>query len=486
MNFAGVKILVLGDVMLDHYIVGRAGRISPEAPVPVVNRERAWTVPGGAANVARGLARLGCEARLVGLAARDAAGETLRKEVLAEGITAALISAGSRPTSCKTRIMAGGQQLLRVDDEVIRMPSLEERVAMLRHVEELLDGCSALVISDYAKGVLLRDAEGRSVCQDAISMAAEAGLPVLVDPKGTDWSRYAGASCVTPNSREFDQVCGAAHVATGKLAEEATQVCAKFDLARLLLTRGSRGMVLFEPGEAPRHIRSVAREVADVSGAGDTVVTVLAACIAKGEGWLKGAEIANTAAGLAVAKLGTAPVNLGELNGALREKNVNPKLLSPAELERRLSEWRNHGRKIVFTNGCFDLLHPGHVALLRESAAMGDILIVGLNTDASVRRLKGPERPIQNEQSRAQVLAALESVDAVALFDEDTPERLIREVRPDILVKGSDYRPENIVGADFVRSQGGEVRLVNIVEGCSTTGLVQQMKGGKDVHNRSG
>lgn len=479
MDFNGIKILVAGDVMLDHYIVGKAARISAEAPVPIINRERSWTVPGGAANVARGLARLGCEVCLVGFAALDPPGDTLRKEVAGEGIEAALVPGHNRITTCKTRIMANSQQLLRLDDEVVRRPDLDERIALLRNVEHLLEGCQALVLSDYAKGVLLRDKDGHSLCEEAIAMAQKMSIPVLVDPKGTDWSRYAGAQCVTPNWAEFQHICQNTPGVNDeeKLTARAGMLEEAYGIERILLTRGGRGMILFDGDGEPERIRATAREVADVSGAGDTVIAVLAACVASGLPWNKSAAIANTAAGIAVGKLGTAPVNISELNWAMQEKHSNPKLFSSAELGKRLQDWRNHGKRIVFTNGCFDLLHPGHVALLRESAAMGDVLVVGLNTDASVKRLKGAERPIQNELNRAQVLAALASVDAVILFDENTPEKLIQAVKPDILVKGSDYNPDNIVGAEFVRSYGGEVRLVNIVEGCSTTGLVQQMRG---------
>lgn len=481
MNFKGLTILVIGDVMLDHYIAGKAARISPEAPVPVVSKERSWTVPGGAANVARGLARLGCETRLLGLAAHDAAGETLRQEVAGEAIKAVLIEGKNRPTICKTRVMAEGQQLLRVDEEVIRPPSLEELTAMRLNLRDLLPGCSAVILSDYAKGALLQDKDGQNLCQAAINMARELGLPVLVDPKSADWARYAGAQCVTPNLGEFNQVCASLGAVPPVRARDydlwAQGLRTRFGVERLLLTRGAGGMTLFDDDGKGERIRAERREVADVSGAGDTVIAVLAACVAKGLSWLESARLANTAAGIAVSKLGTAPVNLRELNAAVKVSASHPKIFSERELLERLREWRRHGLKIVFTNGCFDLLHPGHVAQLEASASFGDRLIVGLNTDASVKRIKGHSRPIQDENSRAQVLAALESVDGVILFDEDTPERLIREIRPDTLVKGGDYNIENVAGAEFVQSYGGQVRLIPLVRGHSTTSLIEMAKG---------
>lgn len=486
MDFSGISILVVGDVMLDHYIIGEASRVSPEAPVPVLRKERAWTVPGGAANVARCLTRLGCQSRLVGLVGHDGAGETLRREIEAEGVRCSLVAAG-RPTTCKTRIMAAGQQLLRVDEETAQAPALEEIVALRKHVEATFPDCSAVILSDYAKGTLMRCKNGESLCNDVIHLAADAGVPVLVDPKGTDWARYAGAQCVTPNMKEFANICEmlfGERLSLAKIAEEnrlrqslALAVREKFALDRLLLTRGAKGMSLFDIDGSSTHIRATMREVADVSGAGDTVIATLAACVAKGLRWEDSAKIANVAAGIAVGKLGTSPVNISELNHALQTEAANPKLFGWREIGEKILEWRRQGQKIVFTNGCFDLLHPGHISLLRQSAALGDKLVVGLNSDASVKRLKGPDRPVQAEENRAILLGALRDVDAVVIFDEDTPEKLIRHISPDYLVKGSDYKLKNVVGADYVLAHGGQVKLVDIVEGCSTTNIVRRMRG---------
>lgn len=479
MKFDGLRILVAGDVMLDHYITGAASRVSPEAPVPVINKKQAWTVPGGAANVARGLAALGCKPELLGLVGRDAAGETLIREMEALGVKGGMIRS-NRPTTCKTRIMAQGQQLLRVDEEVIRGPSLEESVALKLHCDQLFAGCDAVIISDYAKGTLFRDRTGRSLAEYIIDKCERAGIPALVDPKGIDWSRYAGAQCVTPNHSEFAQIAqtlGGVHKESQAAREaEARNICRDFNIANMLLTRGAQGMTLYEKGERAVHIKAVQREVADVSGAGDTVIAVLTACRASGLPWLESAEIANVAAGVAVGKLGAAPVSIEELEEALHRAGANPRLYDWSSLAEKLRGWRKNGQKIVFTNGCFDLLHPGHISLIRQSAAMGDRLVVGLNSDASVRRLKGPERPIQSERNRALVLGAVKDVDAVIIFDEDTPEELIKKIRPDILVKGADYSIANIVGADFVQSYGGQVRLATLVDGASTTGIVRRMR----------
>lgn len=483
MEFSGLQILTVGDVMLDYYISGVTKRVSPEAPVPIVSKRSAWSVPGGAANVARGIARLGCSSSLVGLTGSDAPGETLRQQIAAEGIQSGLVKSRSRPTTCKTRILAHGQQLLRVDEETVQKPDLEERVALRVNLEARIADANALILSDYAKGVLLPGGGAQSLAVDALALAQKAGIPVLVDPKGVDWSRYAGATCITPNTGEFIKVCEAYGLWNGDGEPTSTErqalseaLCKKFNLGRILLTRGANGMTLYEPGNQPVHIRAIMREVADVSGAGDTVIATLAACAAKGDSWQEAARLANAAAGIAVTKLGAAPVSIQELNQAINEKRTNPKLYTWHDLNEKIAQWRRQGQKVVFTNGCFDLLHPGHIALLNQCADFGDRLVIGLNTDESVKRLKGPERPIQNEESRAMLLSALANVDAIALFEEDTPERLIQLVKPDILVKGSDYKLEEVAGADFVKSYGGQVRLAQLVDGCSTTDLARRIK----------
>lgn len=488
MDFSGTTVLVVGDVMLDRYLVGEVARISPEAPVPVVRLERRWSVPGAAGNVARNLSRLGVAARLVGMVGDDRAGQVMREAATAEGIQAELAVSAKRATTSKTRVLSRGQQLLRLDEERVAPLAEEEYIPLRQSISRLLPGCGAVIISDYGKGVFLRREQGDNLCAEIMSLAQVAAIPALVDPKGEDWTRYAGAACVTPNMTEFRQICG---LASGENPSEAERralaegLCRKFGIARLLLTRGPKGMILYAPGEEPQHIRAVAREVADVSGAGDTVIAALAACVARGMPWPESAIAANAAAGVSVGKVGTAPVSIAELNEALREGMDNPKLFALPVLLDKLEEWRRSRERIVFTNGCFDLLHPGHVSLLRQAAALGDRLVVGLNSDSSVRRLKGPERPVQDETSRALLLAALQVVDAVILFDEDTPQSLIQALSPDVLVKGSDYRVENVVGADFVLGRGGEVHLVDLVDGCSTTGLVRKLKHTQDQDDES-
>ena len=484
MNFDGVRILVVGDVMLDHYIAGQVKRISPEAPVPVVSAAKRWSVPGGAANVARNLVRLGVDVAVAGVVGQDAAASDLRAALAAEGIADGLSVSSSRRTTCKTRVLAQGQQLLRLDEEVSAPLGAEEADALKNQVLSLLPGRHAVILSDYAKGVLLESASGCNLCQIIIEEARRLGIAVLVDPKGSDWRRYAGAHCVTPNAGEFDAACGLdAGLTLSRPRREtlAGELRSRYGIERLLITRGPKGMALFTPDEAPVYCRAAVREVADVSGAGDTAIATLAACVGKGLPWAESMHLANAAAGVAVGKMGTAPVSIAELNEALREQADNPKLFSVQNLVEKIEEWRRKNETVVFTNGCFDLLHPGHISLIRQSAAQGDHLIVGLNSDASVRRLKGPTRPIQNENSRALLLAALSDVDAIVLFDEDTPFELISALRPDVLVKGSDYTIDNVVGADVVQQGGGRVYLARLVDGCSTTGIVRKIDNQRDV-----
>lgn len=477
MDFDGIRVLVVGDVMLDAYIAGQTRRISPEAPVPVVSVEQRWFVPGGAANVARNLARLGVDAALVGLVGRDADADLLREALAKEGIADTLVPSAVRRTTRKTRLLAQGQQLLRLDEEDAVPPSAGEAGALASRVRDLLDGRQAVVLSDYAKGVLL-DGPGGCLCRVVAEEARRRGIPVLADPKGGGWDRYAGVQCVTPNAGEFAVACGrepGAPLERPERAALAAGLRSRYRLEHVLVTRGAKGMALFGPEDPPVYCRAAVREVADVSGAGDTVIAVLAACVGKALSWPESMRVANLAAGVAVGKMGTAPVTLAELNAALREGADNPKLYSLPALLDKVEDWRRKNESVVFTNGCFDLLHPGHVSLIRQSAAQGDHLIVGLNSDSSVRRLKGPTRPIQNEQARALLLASLSGVDAVVLFDEDTPLDLVRALLPDVMVKGSDYRVEDIAGADVVINNGGRVYLADLVSGCSTTGIVHKI-----------
>ncbi len=489
MDFSSVQILVVGDVMLDRYVSATVERISPEAPIPVARVESRWEVPGGAANVARNLARLGVRTRLAGLCGADAAAASLRRLLDAEGIEHALCELPQRTTTCKTRVMAQGQQLLRLDEEVRDAPDAAAAEVFRQRIEPLLDGCSVLVLSDYGKGALLDGAGHRGMdglCRRLVRTARERGMRVLVDPKGRDWSRYEGAHCLTPNAAELADVAGPLPAGREELAETALAQCRRWGLEHLLLTRGAKGMALFGEGQEPCFIRAHTREVADVSGAGDTALAVLAAGVAAGMGWEEAARLANTAAGVAVGKLGTAPISLEELRMALRQYDANPRLYSLSSLREKVEDWRRKGERIVFTNGCFDLIHPGHISLIQQCADLGNRLVVALNSDASVRRLKGPSRPVQDEQSRALVMAQLKGVDAVILFDEDTPLELIRALRPDVLVKGSDYNLQTVVGADEVLAYGGTVHLASLVDGCSTSGLVRRMGGPEKTQGTQG
>ena len=475
MNFDNVRVLVVGDVMLDRYIAGKVGRISPEAPVPVLGVNKRWFAPGGAANVARNLAHLGAKAVLVGLVGADAASADLCQSLEQAEIESHLVSSATRTTTCKTRILAQGQQLLRLDEEECCSPTALEFDSMWQAARDLLPSCHVVVLSDYGKGVLLDTTQGTSLCTPVIQEAHRLGIQVLVDPKGLRWERYAGADCVTPNRLEFDTVCGRdPDMPLDREMREklASQMRSNYLIKRVLVTRGPKGMALFAPDMPPRYTRAVVREVSDVSGAGDTVIAALAACVGKKLPWEESMDVANAAAGVAVSKMGTAPVSIAELGQAMRQGADNPKLYTLTDLSEKIEDWRKKGESIVFTNGCFDLLHPGHISLIRQSAAQGTRLVVGLNSDASVRRLKGPSRPVQNEQSRAMLLAALSGVDAVVLFDEDTPLNLIATLQPDVLVKGSDYTVETVVGADIVQAAGGRVYLADLIEGCSTTNIV--------------
>ena len=483
LSFTDCRILVAGDIMLDVYMATHVGRISPEAPVPVARIQKHWSVPGGAANVARNLVCLGCRVTLAGLRGHDDAGEQLQRLLTAQGIRSRLVFTDDRPTPCKTRVVSQGQQLLRLDNEEqddLPPAVLEELWTV---VEAELEAADVVVLSDYAKGVFRRFSREDSLAARIIAACRTLGKPVLIDPKGADWGRYAGADCITPNTRELLEALHTTDEAFPALCDGAAQLMRRHDLPRILLTRSEKGMALLQRDAPCTEIPTRAREVADVSGAGDTVIAVAAACVAKGMDWPAAARIANMAAGVVVGKAGTSPIELAELRAALladagRGKDLsrlNAKIYTLDRLDIDVRNWRRSGKKIVFTNGCFDLLHMGHIQLIEEAAAQGDKLIVALNSDSSVKRLKGERRPIQPERARAIVMAALEGVDAVILFDEDTPLQLIETLSPDVLVKGGDYSVESVVGAQHVLAQGGRVHLASFMQGFSTTNIVSQI-----------
>jgi len=471
--FSKSHILIIGDVMLDRYLWGDVKRISPEAPVPVFHIRRRSEVPGGAGNVVSNLMGLGCQVSLIGVRGRDRAGERLIELMSNNFFHDLTIALEDLPTVTKTRLVSGGQQLLRLDDEEIKPLEPAQCRQVLAHIEEGLDRLHAIVLSDYGKGVL----QSTGLAQEIISLAAKSSIPVFVDPKGADWGRYKGATCITPNTLELEKVYKDSINDVGQLTTAMQAVLDAYRLQWLLVTRGPQGMCLLGRDQAPLHIASKAREVYDVSGAGDTVISMLTLAVAAGYSFPEAAAMANLAAGIVVGKLGTQPVTLFELNAAARiasqahQSYNNSKIATVAAATLQLQAWRANGERIVFTNGCFDLLHPGHIHLLNQCKQLGDRLIIGLNADVSVRRLKGESRPILNEQDRASILGALNCVDLVVLFETDTPESLIRELKPDILVKGSDYRLEEVVGRDVVLSYGGIVKTVQLLEGYSTTNI---------------
>ncbi|MEA3639357.1 MAG: D-glycero-beta-D-manno-heptose-7-phosphate kinase [Lamprobacter sp.] len=472
--FGGGTVLVVGDLMLDRYLWGQVGRISPEAPVPVLHLNRETETAGGAANVARNLVGLGLRVSIAGVTGEDENRQRLLQRLAEQDIeTSAVLVDPTRPTTTKTRLLGNHQQMLRIDAERLAPLSAELEDCLFASIQPQLSAASVLLLSDYAKGVLFG-----GLCQRLIGAAREQGLPVLVDPKGRDFSRYLGASLITPNRAELAQAVGVDPADLESLTAAAKRMRAELQLERLVLTLGELGLLVIEPDRQTR-IPAVAREVFDVSGAGDTVIATLAAGVAAGLNPIDSAHLANLAAGVVVAKVGTAAVSLSELEHAISEEAAlgqAAKLCTLTELQARVRAWQARGERVVFTNGCFDLLHAGHVSYLERARRHGQRLIIGLNSDRSVRALKGPERPLIAEQDRARVLAALAVVDAVVFFDDDTPLRLIEALRPEVLAKGADYSPEQVVGAEQVRSWGGELVLVPLLEERSTSGIIRRMQ----------
>ena len=472
-GFPGLRALVVGDLMLDRYQWGRVQRISPEAPVPVLELERETLSLGGAANVARNLAALGLRVSIAGISGDDGERTELLQALAAEGIdSTAVLAVSDRCTTVKTRVLGNRQQLLRIDREHLAPLSASEQQNLLDLIAPRLDDIDLLLLSDYAKGVL-----NSGLCQTLIQQARGRGLPVLVDPKGSDFSRYAGATVLTLNRAELAAATGIDPLDTTALLERGANLRQRLGLDLLAVTLGEAGIALLQ-ADGCEQVPANVREVFDVSGAGDTVIALFAAGLAAGLDHLDSARLANLAAGLVVAQPGTAAVSRDELIAALDRQATlaqGAKLRSLDQLLPQLDEWRANGERIVFTNGCFDLLHAGHVILLERARQYGDRLVLGLNSDASVRRLKGSGRPVIKQQDRARVLAALASVDAVLLFDEDTPLTLIRRLRPEVLVKGADYRDQTIVGATEVNSWGGQVALIPLSGEHSTTGIIERL-----------
>jgi D-beta-D-heptose 7-phosphate kinase/D-beta-D-heptose 1-phosphate adenosyltransferase len=473
-RWSAKRLLVVGDVMLDKYVWGEVGRISPEAPVPVVRAIHQSHQPGGAANVAMNISRLGAQVEVIGFTGGDENQVLLADCLRQNGVSPKFIVSEGFPTITKQRILGGQQQMLRLDTERAGARSAADYASLLESVQAHLPGCDAVVLSDYAKGVLTPE-----VCKAVIQAARAKEIPVLVDPKSADFSRYRGATTVCPNLGELSKALQMDARDLMPLLDAAEALVQELDLEFITATLGDKGISLIRPGNrmlAP----AVARQVFDVSGAGDTVIAVLALCLGSGLKPETAVGLANIAAGIVVGKIGTVPVEKHELLAALAPQialNAEDKVVSRQELVQRVALWKANGERVVFTNGCFDLLHIGHITVLEQARHFGDRLIVAINSDKSVSGLKGPTRPIVAEAERARVLAALAAVDAVVVFGEPTPLELICAARPDVIVKGGDYVPDTVVGASEVQSWGGQVKIVPTVEGFSTTGLIAKGAG---------
>ena len=471
--FGQPNVLVVGDVMLDKYVWGEVERISPEAPVPVLRAGRQSQQPGGAANVAMNLAGLGARVTVMGFGGGDDDQATLESLLLDAGVKHEIVACPGMTTTSKLRVLAGHQQLLRIDSETKASCFNGAGDSLLRHVMPAIANSSAIVLSDYAKGVL-----SERICRTIINEARRLQVPVVVDPKGRDFTRYHGATTICPNARELAEATGESASDLKWLLAAGQSMVASLNLQHMLVTLSEKGITILRQ-DSRHHVPAAAQQVYDVSGAGDTVVSVIAAAIAAGIPIESAVQMANVAAGIVIGKVGTVPIQREELLGTLShevEADSGDKVMRLEPLLARVAGWRSRRLKVVFTNGCFDLLHVGHIALLEQARRMGDRLIVAVNSDRSVRQLKGSDRPMVREQDRATVLSALTAVDAVVMFDESTPLRLIEAIRPDVLVKGSDYMQDEVVGAAEVRGWGGRLELVPKVADRSTTHLIEQSR----------
>ena len=463
-RFDHARVLVFGDAMLDRYWHGASSRISPEAPIPVVDIAEIEDRLGGAANVALNIAALGGTASLVAAVGQDEAATALKTKLDSASIKSELVELDDRPTITKVRIVSQKQQLVRADFEVVKPvdPGL-----FTRALGKLLGEADVLVLSDYDKGVLEDPAP-------AIAAARKLGKPILVDPKFKDYSAYAGATIVKPNRKEFQAAVGG-WSSDQEMVQKAQTMMTNLGFEAMLVTRGDEGMTLIEK-QSMTHLPAASREVFDVSGAGDTVIATLSASLSSGQTLQDSVHLANVAAGLAVAKHGTASVSGPEVRLEMSKQMDTRGIMSPEQLAQACQEAKESGQKVVFTNGCFDILHAGHVEYLAEAKQKGDKLIVAINDDAGVSRLKGEGRPINHLERRLTMLAGLESVDWVVAFSEDTPENLLEMVKPDVLVKGGDYSVDEVVGGEIVSGYGGEVAVLKLVDGLSTTALAEKIK----------
>jgi len=471
---AAYSIVVIGDVMLDRYLVGHVNRISPEAPVPVVLLKNSEERAGGAANVAANLTGLGFKTQMIGCVGFDETGEALTKLMSQAAIdTQLMMRSKHRPTVAKTRVMSGNQQIVRIDDESAAPFNADETSDLMHQVNAALKQKPAMVIlSDYAKGTL-NDAN----CKAIVAACKAQNIPVIADPKGQDYSKYQGVTALTPYKKEAAEACGVNINDNDALLVAAQKLNGFLQTHFLAVTRGEEGISLIEANNI-QNIAATAKQVFDVSGAGDTVIATLAAGLVHGLNPHDALQLANIAAGIVVGKVGTVPVTQAELIKVLISEDgqsQTDKICDKAQLLSLVNNWKSTNQKIVFTNGCFDLLHAGHVTYLEAAKKTGDKLILGLNTDRSVSALKGPTRPVVHEADRARALAALASVDAVILFDEDTPLALINAIRPNVLVKGDDYSEAQVVGGKEVKAYGGSVKLIPLVKGRSTSNIIKKL-----------
>ncbi|KPK60345.1 MAG: D-beta-D-heptose 1-phosphate adenosyltransferase [Gemmatimonas sp. SG8_38_2] len=473
-SFHEARVLCIGDLMYDRFVYGAVDRISAEAPIQVHRVSSESTMLGGVGNAARNVVALGARCELIAVVGDDTAGhQMMALAEMEDRLRPRLIVEAGRPSTVKARYIADGQQLLRSDEETTRPLTADTERQLLASFEEALPEVDVVVISDYAKGVL-----SDRVLGSVIEIARSAGVPIIADPKRSDFAVYSGVTVLKPNQAELAVATGMPCDSDDEVTAAARAVIEGCSLGAIMVSRSKQGMSLIEGGADPLHLPSRTLEVFDVSGAGDTVVATTAVALAAGAQLASAAQLANIAGGVVVGKVGTAVVSRDELANALMTAEVlssEAKVVSARAAAEVVARWRAQGFRIGFTNGCFDLLHPGHVSLLREARSACDRLIVGLNSDDSVRRLKGEERPVQNETARALVLASLSSVDLVVLFPEDTPLALIQHLRPDVLVKGSDYTVNEVVGADFVTGYGGEVKLANLVPGHSSSDVIAKI-----------
>ena len=469
-DFTDASVLVVGDIMLDRYWRGPTGRISPEAPVPVVRIHEREDRIGGAGNVALNCVALGAKSTVLAVVGADETAAALKSALQSAGVLPALLESASHPTITKLRVLSRNQQLIRLDfEESLDHVGAFDRAQFLQRFEDNLAEHDVVVLSDYGKGTL-------ADVRELIARANAAGKPVLIDPKGSDFSRYQGATAITPNQSEFDAVAGES-ATEDEFEGRAERLREQLGLEALLVTRSEKGMTLFQNGNSPHSLPTEAREVFDVTGAGDTVIALLAAGLATGQDFQHAAALANLGAGVVVGKLGTATVTAAELKRAHRARHQGDRGIVDVEtLRDRIAEAHAHGETVVLTNGCFDILHPGHVRYLEDARALGDCLVVAVNDDASVRQLKGDQRPVNPLASRMEMLAALQAVNWVVPFSGETPEALICEVLPDILVKGGDYQPDDIAGAGCVRKAGGDVKVLPFHDGYSTSRLIQRVR----------